>query len=127
MKFQKPKTRSLRYMNRFDALELHACIVIGTHMRGGKKIEDIEQDDDEKKPAMFSVYGHFREQGGVNCLEDFERHADAVKWMKKEAARCKFELGYEDYWCHGKQEQSPTGAELAKLRRLRAEASGDRE
>ena len=72
----------------------------------------IEQGDDVLKPTMFSVYGHLISPGGVQCLEDFKTHRAALAWMKREAARCKFELGYEDYWEHGGKEQEPTAEEL---------------
>ena len=107
MKFPKPKKRSLRFMSRFDALELHACV---EHTQDGETF--IEQEDEVLEPTMFSVYGHLISPGGVQCLEDFETHRAALAWMKKEAARCKFELGYEDFWEHGKKEQKPTGKEL---------------
>ena len=31
---------------------------------------------------------------------------------KKQAARCHFELGYEDFWAHGNKEQRPTAEEI---------------
>ncbi len=107
MKFQKPKKRSLRFMSRFDALELHACV----EHEDPNGVKFIEQEDDVKKPTMFSVYWHLK-MGHVSCLEDFKTHRSALAWMKKEAARCKFEFGYEDYWGHGKKEQKPTAEEI---------------
>ena len=77
----------------------------------------IEQEDGEKTPTMFSVYGHLIYPGGVMCLEDFATHRAALAWMKKESARCKFELGYEDFWEHGAKEQKPSGEELWLRRR----------
>lgn len=65
---------------------------------------------------MFSVYGHLK-IGHVSCLEDFKTHAAALTWMKKESARCRFELGYEDFWEHGGKEQKPTGEEIWGRRR----------
>lgn len=108
MKFPKPKTRSLRYMNRFDALELHACV----ERKGQNGVRFVEQEDEAKNPTMFSVYGHLISPGGIFCLEDFKTHPAALAWMKMEAARCRFELGYEDYWEHGQKEQKPTGEEI---------------
>lgn len=102
MKFPKPKKRSLRFMSRFDALELHACI---EHTENGETF--IEQQDEVLRPTMFSVYGHLK-IGHVSCLEDFKTHRSALTWMKREATRCKFELGYEDFWEHGAKEQKPT-------------------
>lgn len=96
VRFPKPKKRSLRFMSRFDALELHACV----ERRDSTGVKFIEQEDDVLKPTMFSVYGHLISPGGVQCLEDFKTHSAALTWMKKEAARRKFELGYEDYWEH---------------------------
>lgn len=112
MKFPKPRTRSLRSMRRFDALELHACVE--REDPAGEKF--VEQEDDEKKPTMFSVYGHLISPGGVVCLEDFKTHAAALTWMKAEAARCRFALGFEDYWEHGGKEQKPTGEEIWRHR-----------
>ena len=106
MRFPKPKQRSLRFMSRFDALELHACV---EHTENGETF--IEQEDEVKRPTMFSVYGHLK-KGHVSCLEDFKTHRSALAWMKREAARCNFELGYEDFWEHGRKEQKPTGEEL---------------
>lgn len=108
MKFPTPTTRSLRFMSRFDALELHACV---EHQAAQSGETFIEQEDDERNPTMFSVYGHLK-SGGVFCLEDFEKHSTALAWMKSEAARCRFELGYEDFWEHGAKEQKPTGEEI---------------
>lgn len=99
-------------MRRFDALELHACIELEDP--SGEKF--IEQADDERNPTMFSVYGHLK-TGGVFCLEDFATHEAALTWMKAEAARCRFELGYEDFWEHGGKEQRPTEAEIWRRRR----------
>lgn len=109
MKFPKPQTRGLRSMRRFDALELHACVEF-EDARGEKF---IEQADEERSPTMFSVYGHLK-TGGIFCLEDFAIHEAALAWMKTEAARCKLELGYEDFWEHGAKEQEPTGGELRR-------------
>lgn len=107
MKFPKPKERSLRFMSRFDALELHACVEHQDPQ--GEKF--IEQEDEVLKPTMFSVYGHLP-AGGISCLADFKTHHAALAWMKKEAARCQFELGYEDFWEHGAKEQAPTAEEI---------------
>ena len=96
-------------MRRFDALELHACIELEDP--SGEKF--IEQADDERNSTMFSVYGHLK-TGGIFCLEDFATHDAALAWMKAEAARSKFELGYEDFWEYGRKEQRPTGAELRR-------------
>ncbi len=103
MRFPKPKKRSLRFMSRFDALELHACV----EHRDSNAVKFIEQEDEVLEPTMFSVYGHLK-VGHVSCLEDFKTHRSALAWMKKEATRCKFELGYEDYWAHGNKEKKPT-------------------
>ena len=54
--------------------------------------------------------------GHISCLEDFKTHAAALGWMKTEAARCRFELGYEDFWEHGAKEERPTGEEIWQLR-----------
>ena len=114
MRFPKPRTRSLRSMVRFNALELHACVE--HHDQSGQPF--IEQEDDVKCPTMFSVYGHLK-SGGVSCLEDFKTHPTALAWIKTEAARCRFDLGYEDFWEHGKKEQRPTGSEIWKRRNRR--------
>lgn len=111
MKFPKPKKRSLRFMRRFDALELHACV---EHTQDGETF--IEQEDEVLKPTMFSVYGHLISPGGVECLEDFKTHRAALAWMKHEAARCNFAHGYEDFWKHGGKEQKPTAEEICASR-----------
>ena len=102
-------------MRRFDALELHACVEIED--TDGQKF--IEQADEEKNPTMFSVFGHLREPGGIQCLEDFKTHRAALMWMKREARRCGFSLGYEDFWEHGGKEQQPTGEEIWRRRNRR--------
>ena len=72
MKFPQPKQRSLRFMNRFDALELHACV----EHQDPNGVKFIEQEDDERNPTMFSVYGHLK-VGHISCLEEFKNHAGA--------------------------------------------------
>lgn len=96
MKFPKPTKRPVSVMRAFDTLELHACL---------QTADLVEQDDTLKEPSMFSVYGHLKNPGGVECLEDFAEHAKALAWMKKEAKRCSLE--FEDYWEHGGKEKSP--------------------
>lgn len=103
MKFGTPIEHSTKYMKRFDALELHA-------VRVESKVGDteyIEQDDSAQGPGVFfSVYGHLIDPGGVFCLADFAKHAAAVKWMKAQHRKHKFELGYEDFWAHRKANSS---------------------
>lgn len=117
MKFPKPAERNLAFMTQFDALELHACV----EHEDSDGETFIEQEDDAKTPTMFSVYGHLK-SGGILCLEDFKSHEAALAWMKVEATRCRFDLGYEDFWEHGAKDQQPTG-ETIWQRRRRAAAS----
>lgn len=108
MERSQPKSRSRRFMSRFDALELHACV----ELQGEDGEKFIEQDDESRSPTMFSVYGHLK-TGGIQCLEDFDTHKAALTWMKQEATRCRFELGFEDFWEHGPKEQTPSSAPAA--------------
>lgn len=103
MKFNKPIEHSTKYMKRYDALELHAVRDLGAPI-------GIEQDDDAKGPGVFfSVYGHLIDPGGIFCLADFKTHAQALSWMKAQHRKHKFELGYEDFWAHRRQNSSTRG------------------
>ena len=98
MKFGTPIEHSTKYMKRYDALELHAVVDLGKNI-------GFEQDDSAKPPEAFvTVYGHLIDPGGVFALADFKTHAAALKWMKAQHHKHKFELGYEDFWEHGKHE-----------------------
>ena len=63
----------LQYPANFDAIEVHGVRDCYT----AQQITVCEVDDDN--PQFFSVYGHLRE-GGVDCLEDFEKLADALEY-----------------------------------------------
>ena len=52
MTFEEPRTRSLRYMNRFDALELHACVEHEDY--DGEKFVEQHDDDDSALASLLS-------------------------------------------------------------------------
>ena len=73
-------------------------------------------EQQHRDPALFSVYGHLK-VGGISCLADFHTHSAALAWMKTEAARCRLELGFEDFWEHGAKEQLTTHQQIWIRRR----------
>lgn len=94
-----------KFRRKFDALELHA-VVHTVECDGSDEIIGLEQDDSARRPVMFSVYGHLKNPGGVECLRDFKTYKGAVRWMKATHALCDFPLGFEDFWEHGKQHKT---------------------
>ena len=66
----------------FDALEIHPCCVVET-MPDGKEAEAI---CDRADAQFWSVYGHYvpgGQCGGLECFEDFETEAGAVKFYDR--------------------------------------------
>lgn len=57
----------------FDALEIHACAIIGRESTGKEIVEPCEPADAD----FWTVYGHYR-TGGVDAFEDFATETEAA-------------------------------------------------
>lgn len=82
---------------KFDAYEIHPCIILDTCKHTGR--QNVEQCDDEKDADIFTLYGHIPNEG-VMAIGDFINLDDAKEVYQRITGEAyddyKLELSRED-------------------------------